>query len=195
MSLSFPAPPQDVPRPALDPQTPGELVELILRSANILRGVLAPALAQLGLNDARWAVLQAVRGTGMDGCSQIELAQELQHSESNVSTLLERMRSDGLISRQRSAADRRKSLIQLTPEGDALLAQVLGSPLFRTHVLFAGLVPTERHALRLALEALLRDWIRFPSGNDSHRTSAPNREDGTRATTTEAPEVHHAKAG
>src|SRR5262249_22136911 len=44
-------------------------------------------------------------------------------SESNLSTLLERMGGDGLITRTRSQTDRRRSLIRVTPRGLAALAR------------------------------------------------------------------------
>lgn len=50
-------------------------------------------------------------------CSQADLAELLLQSESNLSTLLERMSGDGLITRIRSQTDRRRSLIRMTPLG------------------------------------------------------------------------------
>src|SRR5690606_6722352 len=48
------------------------------------------------------------------GCTQTELADHLQQSESSISTLVDRMRSANLLLRLRSKADRRKCLLILT---------------------------------------------------------------------------------
>src|SRR5262249_16848456 len=56
-------------------------------------------------------------------CSQTELATYLLQSESNLSTLLDRMKKDGLISRVRSQSDRRVALIGLSAVGREALAR------------------------------------------------------------------------
>ena len=101
----------------------------VLRLAEAWRARLAEDFAECQLNDARFAVLQAIADAGGEGCSQTELARRLRNSESNVSTLLNRMVSDGLVERRRSTADRRKSLIRLSGKGAARLARA--SALYR----------------------------------------------------------------
>jgi DNA-binding MarR family transcriptional regulator len=93
---------------------PAEIVSDILRSAHRIRGVLAAHFAEFGLSDARFAVLQIVRETLPRGCTQTELAERLQQSESSVSTLVDRMRAADLLYRLRSKSDRRKCLLVLT---------------------------------------------------------------------------------
>jgi DNA-binding MarR family transcriptional regulator len=93
---------------------PAEIVSDILRSAHRIRGVLAAHFAEFGLSDARFAVLQIVRDALPRGCTQTELAERLQQSESSVSTLVDRMRAGDLLYRLRSKSDRRKCLLVLT---------------------------------------------------------------------------------
>jgi DNA-binding MarR family transcriptional regulator len=93
---------------------PAEIVADILRSAHRIRGVLAAHFAEFGLSDARFAVLQIVRDALPRGCTQTELAERLQQSESSVSTLVDRMRAADLLYRLRSKSDRRKCLLVLT---------------------------------------------------------------------------------
>jgi DNA-binding MarR family transcriptional regulator len=93
---------------------PAEIVSDILRSAHRIRGVLADHFAEFGLSDARFAVLQIVRDALPRGCTQTELAERLQQSESSVSTLVDRMRAADLLYRLRSKSDRRKCLLVLT---------------------------------------------------------------------------------
>ncbi len=93
---------------------PAEIVSDILRSAHRIRGVLAAHFAEFGLSDARFSVLQIVRDALPRGCTQTELAERLQQSESSVSTLVDRMRAADLLYRLRSKSDRRKCLLVLT---------------------------------------------------------------------------------
>jgi DNA-binding MarR family transcriptional regulator len=78
---------------------------------------------QAGLNESRYNVLDALRRKPSGTCSQTELATYLLQSESNLSTLLDRMKRDGLISRVRSESDRRIALIGLSIAGRDALAR------------------------------------------------------------------------
>jgi len=107
--------------PPFSPGSSCSVGELLLRTAECLKALMQAPTAEAGLNESRYNVLAVLRRTTSGPCSQTELARELLQSESNLSTLLERMRKDGLISRVPSETDRRKALIGLTPAGsDAL---------------------------------------------------------------------------
>jgi MarR family 2-MHQ and catechol resistance regulon transcriptional repressor len=97
--------------------------ELLLRAAECLTALLQSPTAQAGLNESRYHLLDALRRKGAGLCSQTELATQLLQSESNLSTLVERMRQDGLISRVRSESDRRVALIGLSEAGCQALAR------------------------------------------------------------------------
>ena len=102
--------------------SPGELPDLVRELSDLQRSLLDPATHEAGLNEARYAVLRELRFRQSEGCSQSELARGLYLSESNLSTLLDRMVRDGLLERERSRLDRRKSIIRITSRG-ALLAE------------------------------------------------------------------------
>ena len=55
------------------------------------------------------------------GCSQADLANELQQSESSISTLVDRMRTSRLLYRLRSKVDKRRRVLMLTDQGRSLL--------------------------------------------------------------------------
>jgi DNA-binding MarR family transcriptional regulator len=84
--------------------------------ARQLRRILADRYAEVGLNETRVVILEALREGGT-GASQADLAGDLQISESSLCVLVERMRHEGLLRRERSALDRRKTVLQLTPLG------------------------------------------------------------------------------
>jgi DNA-binding MarR family transcriptional regulator len=96
---------------------PREVGTLALRAAECLVAALLECTAEAGLNEARYRVLAALHRRAGGESSQSGLASLLLQSESNLSTLLERMSVDGLISRTRSQSDRRRSLIRMTAPG------------------------------------------------------------------------------
>ncbi len=101
-----------------------DLLDGLLRVSQIVRFRLNDWLGRYELTDGRHAVLTVLARAGENGCSQAELADQLYQSESNVSTLIERMQRDGLVSRSRSDADRRKRVLQITSMGRSTLASV-----------------------------------------------------------------------
>ena len=101
-----------------------ETLDRLLRAAVHIRLRLAELLEQFALTEARYSVLVALRIASLIGLSQSELAERLMQSESNVSTLIERMQQEGLVDRLRSDADRRKRVLLLSPNGRRLLDRV-----------------------------------------------------------------------
>lgn len=102
----------------------GEVVESLIKAAHVLRGVLADHFAEFGLSDVRYTVMRLIQGSAATGCSQADLAEYLQQSESSVSTLIDRMRTDNLLYRLPSATDRRKKVLKLSDRGRELLAAI-----------------------------------------------------------------------
>lgn len=131
-----------------------ELMAAVIKLASDWRMRLVDALAQCQLNDTRFAVLQAIAEIGPEGCSQTELAGALGNSESNISTLVDRMATDGLVERRRSAADRRKSLLLLSAAGRRMLAAGHGVYQRCAQGLLAGYPPARCRALTEQLVSL-----------------------------------------
>lgn len=99
------------------------VVELIQGAAESIRELMSPCLTTHHLNDARFTLMRAIRNSPSGECSQSDLARCLKQSEANVSTLLDRMRGDQLVSREKSPFDRRRSVVRLSARGEQLLAQ------------------------------------------------------------------------
>lgn len=100
------------------------LMDGLLRAAQIARFRFNDWLNHFELTEGRHSVLSALVRAGDGGCSQAELADSLGQSESNVSTLIERMQRDGLVSRSRSEFDRRKRILLVTAAGRTKLESV-----------------------------------------------------------------------
>jgi DNA-binding MarR family transcriptional regulator len=106
---------------------PTQLVRRVLGASERLRRCLDQSYTQSELNGPRVDVLETIAAAGAEGCSQTELASALGAAESSVSTIVERMRRDGLLLRMRSRQDRRCSVLLLTEVGGERLASVMHS--------------------------------------------------------------------
>lgn len=145
---------------------------LLLRVADCLTALLQGPTTKAGLNESRYKVLDAVRRRPAGSCSQTELAARLLQSESNLSTLLDRMHKHGLISRERSASDRRKTIITLTREGCEVLARADQARARATAELLRALDERHNSAIGAALKLLLRKF-ECELGVGNWRTGAP----------------------
>ena len=103
---------------------PAEIVALLLHAATYVRIRFGEFLAEFGLTEGRYAVLAALRAAGTEGLSQSDVAEKLMHSESNVSSLVDRLHHDGLIDRRWSDTDRRKRVLILSGAGLELMDRI-----------------------------------------------------------------------
>lgn len=98
------------------------------------RAVLAvyrPLLEPLGLTHPQYLVMLALwdnNNAGLDALSVKQIASLLQMDSATVSPMLKRLEALGLISRTRSAADERTTLVNLTKGGAALRRKALEIP-------------------------------------------------------------------
>lgn len=106
---------------------PSQLARRVILAGERLRRHLDQSYTQSELNGPRVDVLETIASAGPEGCSQIKLATQLGAAESSVSTLIERMRRDGLLLRMRSRQDRRCSVLLLTEVGSERLTSVMDS--------------------------------------------------------------------
>lgn len=101
-----------------------ETLNRLLRVAAHVRARLGEFLEQYALTEVRYSVLATLKVAAQAGLSQAELAERLMQSESNISTLIERMQQEGFVDRLKSDADRRKRVLLLSPSGERLLDRV-----------------------------------------------------------------------
>lgn len=130
------------------------LLEGLLRVSQIVRLRFNEWLARFELNDGRFAVLKTLANSEDGGCSQVDLAERLGQSESNVSTLIERMQRDGLVNRLRSEADRRKRVLLISPDGRSTLARVDESRAAWASRLLNGIPAADRSTFSALLRQL-----------------------------------------
>lgn len=149
-----------------------DVIEYVLRAAHRLRGLLAAHFGSIGLSDVRYAVLRIVRDHAPLGCTQAEVANRLDQSESSVSALIERMRESNLIYRLRSKTDRRKRVLILTELGRQMLAEAESNYGRRVAALLAHLEPEQLANLAVALRELC-DKLLSRSDEESRLETPP----------------------
>ncbi len=133
---------------------PGEIVTALLHSAGFVRLRLGEFLERYELTEGRHSVLAALDQAGARGLSQSEVAEQLMQSESNVSSLIDRLHRDGLVDRRWSVTDRRKRVLLLTADGQQLIQQVEGARHRWAEALLSDLAPLDRQALSQSLKRL-----------------------------------------
>lgn len=101
-----------------------EALVSIMRTAAVLDHAVNDALKPHGITATQYNVLRILRGSGKRGLCGREVGERLISRVPDVSRLLDRMDAQGLMTRERDAADRRHVTARITPKGLRLLVQV-----------------------------------------------------------------------
>lgn len=165
-----PAPAMPAP-PDHSDETAVEIVQNVMRAAHRLRAILNTHLGQFELTDIRYAVLQAIRETASNGCSQKDLSDKLNQTESSISTLIERMRQSGLLYRLPSTVDRRRKVLLLSELGRETLARAEEFHARRMAALLTCFNAGDRNTFCRLLKVWVDDLTRLPA--DAARASLP----------------------
>ena len=104
----------------------------IERTAAVLRHGIAESLRPHGVTPAQYNVLRILRGAGRGGLCRHEISDRLVTQVPDVTRLLDRMETAGLVTRERSEEDRRLVTTRITDAGLALLAR-LDEPMLALH--------------------------------------------------------------
>lgn len=124
-------------------------------------------LGEHGLTSAQWGPLFKIRHSGHGKATVAELARWLQSDAGATTRLLDRLEKKGLCKRVRSTEDRRVVEVELTPDGEAAIAEV---PAVLSEVLnghLAGFSKTEWQALKVYLQRML-------ANGEAMRADGPN---------------------
>ncbi len=148
-----------------------DIVDNVMRAAHRLRGLLNSHLGQFELTDIRYAVLQAIRETASNGCSQKDLSNRLNQTESSISTLIERMRQSGLLYRLPSTVDRRRKVLLLSELGRETLAKAEEFHSRRVAALLTCFNTTDKNTLARLLKIWVEELSQLPA--DAARAAMP----------------------
>ncbi|WP_417381164.1 MarR family winged helix-turn-helix transcriptional regulator [Gimesia sp.] len=133
-----------------------EQIDLLIRTAHLIRVALNQSFSQLEINEVRYSALKVIDSVTETGCSQSELARKLGQSESNICTLIERMEGDQLVIRRQSQKDRRKRVLEVTEQGAQLLERVKTFHGIVSQRLLATISADQRRQLNAMLQSLLK---------------------------------------
>jgi DNA-binding MarR family transcriptional regulator len=101
-----------------------EAILSIARTAAIIEHAAAEAFRPFDLTTTQYNVLRILRGAGDDGLCRNEVGERLVTKVPDVTRLLDRMESAGLIVRQRGGQDRRYVATRITEKGLKLLERI-----------------------------------------------------------------------
>jgi len=126
--------------------SPEEEVYLsIIRTAETLSWGVSETLKGAELTPTQYNVLRILRGAGSVGATCGQISERMVTKDSDITRLLERLDSRGLITRAREGQDRRYIIARITPEGLQLLAG-LDEPIAECHRRQIGHLGKERLA-------------------------------------------------
>lgn len=117
-----------------------------------LRHGLRPVFAGHELTGPQWRVLHMLSEAGPDGLTPGQISDGLRHTHGNTTGIVDKLEKLGLARRCPHPQDRRALLIQLTPEGQALQAEVGPAFVARVEQLLACLSPSEQTKLSKFLD-------------------------------------------
>ncbi|HWF25599.1 MAG TPA: MarR family transcriptional regulator [Solirubrobacteraceae bacterium] len=145
-------------RPDLDTAPAAVIARLGRATAYIDAGVNA-RLGEFGLTREAWDVLASLRRAGPPHrLSPTELYRALMRSSGAMTHRLATLESAGLVQRVADPGDGRSVLVQLTPQGLALVDRVAAAHLSNEQALLSGLSREEQTTLAELLRKLLREF-------------------------------------
>ena len=125
----------------------------LVRTATALMRRESELLKQYDLTPAQFNVLRILRGAAADGLICREVGERMLAYDPDVTKLLDRLESRGMVTRQRQAADRRAIVARITPTGLRTLERV-DKPMLELVVgLLRHLGPQKLRTLSTLLEA------------------------------------------
>lgn len=128
------------------------------RTAAVLGHAFAERLKPFGITATQYNVLRILRGAGDDGLCRNEIRDRLVSQVPDVTRLLDRLETSGLIARERSTEDRRLVSTQITPAGLALLER-LDEPVVAMHSELLGHLSEDQLRNLIDLLAVARDAV------------------------------------
>jgi MarR family 2-MHQ and catechol resistance regulon transcriptional repressor len=117
----------------------------LMRATETLNARLQQALSEQGLTMGQLAVLEALLHLGP--MHQRNLGRKLLRSDANVTTVVDNLERDGLVTRQRAQKDKRFVTVSLTASGKRLIQKVFPAHARSIAKSLAGLTPGEQEQL------------------------------------------------
>jgi DNA-binding MarR family transcriptional regulator len=152
-SAALEQPPHESPMTA----TTSSMVHALRTAAAHVERAMAWALEPFGVTAAQFELLQVIGRHGKSGAGCSELGKYLAAPGPDVTRMLDRLDSAGLVARKRDKKDRRVVHTELTENGENLL-QSAGPAVRKVELtVFDGLTDSERAQLAVLLQGVRRN--------------------------------------
>lgn len=142
-----------------------EVAVTLIRTAAVVTNRGTALLSGSGLTPAQYNVLRILRGAGPEGLPTLAIGERMLDLSPGVTRLVDRLEKAGLVTRERSNADRREVRCRITAAGLALLKKLDGPVDAADRELVSQLSPAEQRTLVRLLD-LVRNSV-------AHRAAAP----------------------
>jgi DNA-binding MarR family transcriptional regulator len=106
-------------------RSPGhEAIVTLIRTTARLERRFAEVIAPEGISSQQYNVLRILRGAGADGLPTLAIRDRLVDLSPGITRLVDALEREGLLTRDRGGADRRKVVCRITAKGRALLERL-----------------------------------------------------------------------
>ncbi len=127
----------------------------LMQASELIQDSASALFKQHGLSAPQYNVLRILRGAGADGLSCHQISARMVKRVPDITRLLDRLESGNLVSRERSQADRRVVMANISAAGEDLLGKI-DKPLDgQVQVNFQGLDLSDLQVLDNLLERIL----------------------------------------
>lgn len=133
----------------------------LVRTTTLLQADFDQLMKQCGLSEPQYNVLRILRGVGPGGLPSTEIADRMITRVPDITRLVDRLESAGLVERCRTPEDRRVVIVKIMPKGRESLAG-LDEPITQLHLQQLG------HLTRAELAELNRLLVKAREPRD-HR--------------------------
>lgn len=140
---------------------------LVTYAQKLLHRGLGEGLQKYGVTVAQWAVLVVLWET--DGLTQKELSERVAVETPTLSRTIDRMERDGLVTRERSATDRRQVHVRLTAYGAGLWRELVPEAEANQERALRGISDEEEEVLRGLLKRVIANMT--PHNNTPNETA------------------------
>jgi DNA-binding MarR family transcriptional regulator len=101
--------------------TAEEALVSVMRTAALVRRLLAHQVEPFGISPAQYNVLRILRGAGPEGLPTLAVRDRLVEEAPGITRLIDKLERAKLVERDRTGRDRRTVRVQITPAGLDLL--------------------------------------------------------------------------
>ena len=106
------------------PSVHQEAVVSLIRTADLVRRLVGDLVEPLGITAQQYNVLRILRGAGADGLPTLEIAERMIEQTPGITRLIDRLERKKLVTRERSATDRRCVYCRITETGLELVGRL-----------------------------------------------------------------------